>query len=288
MNILKTKNPYFNTSGLTSSEANYICERIKERLKPIQDVVNNIATHTASLEGEKIDQFVKIEKIDEKLAQIGTFYAISAYLRTAIKEKDSRLTEISQQILEIREKAEQKVEEIDFKALEKFKNVTIDDFLKTLSLEEVVKYKESEAKAAHIGKFVHNFDTIRQEITQKELISLKEVGEKVFKIHYTPLYQIEELQVLQEYLLAEHRKYESEVNFYKARFREFENQSKLRYEQEFLRLSQERQEKVNQLVIEKTEELTQIKQEIANFRIVIPNNYKAQIEELLKKEGSTT
>lgn len=39
---LLTLNPYFNRSGLTSSEANYICERIKEHLKPIQDEVQDI------------------------------------------------------------------------------------------------------------------------------------------------------------------------------------------------------------------------------------------------------
>ncbi len=283
MEALKTKNPYFNTSGLTSSEANYICERIKERLKPIQDAVSHIPTHTATLDGERLDKFAKIENIDTKLTQIGSLYAISAYLRTAIKEKDDRLNEISQKIVEIRQKVEQKVDEIDFKSLEKLKKVTIDDFLKTLPLEDVVNYKESEAKAAHIGKFIHNFDTIREEITQKELISFKEVGEKVFKIHNIPLYELQELQNLQENLLAQHRKYESEVNFYKAKFREFENQSKLQYEQELLRLSQQRQDKINQLVIEKTTELTQIKEEIAQFRIVIPNRYKAEIEELLKK-----
>lgn len=106
MNVLLTKNPYFNTSGLTSSEANYVCERIKERLKPIQNLVTNMATHTASLEGEKLDNFTKIEKIDEKLEKIGTLYAISAYLRTAIKEKEARLDEISRKILEIRQKVE--------------------------------------------------------------------------------------------------------------------------------------------------------------------------------------
>lgn len=282
MEALKTKNPYFNTSGLTSSEANYICERIKERLKPIQDAVSHIPTHTATLDGERLDKFAKIENIDTKLTQIGSLYAISAYLRTAIKEKDDRLNEISQKIVEIRQKVEQKVDEIDFKSLEKIKKVTIDDFLKTLPLEDVVNYKESEAKAAHIGKFIHNFDTIREEITRKELISFKEVGEKVFKIHNIPLYELQELQNLQENLLAQHRKYESEVNFYKAKFREFENQSKLQYEQELLRLSQQRQDKINQLVIEKTTELTQIKEEIAQFRIVIPNRYKAEIDELLK------
>ncbi|GIJ95323.1 hypothetical protein CAPN002_25410 [Capnocytophaga stomatis] len=283
MNSLLTKNPYFNTSGLTPSEANYVCERIKERLKPIQNLVTNIATHTSSLEGEKLDNFKKIDNIDEKLEKIGTLYAISAYLRTAIKEKDNRLNEISQKILQVRHKIEEKVEEIDFEALNKLKNVTIDDFLKTLSLEEVVKYKSCEAKAAHIGKFIHNFDTLRDEITRKELISLKQVGEKVFKIVNTPLYEMEELQILQEKLLAQHREFESEVNFYKAKFRDFENQSKLNYEKEFLRLSQERQEKINELVVKQTAELTKIKEEVASFRIVIPNLYQTEIQELLKK-----
>ena len=42
-------------------------------------------------------------------------------------------------------------------------------------------------------------------------------------------------------------------------------------------------EKINQLIIEKTEKLTKIKEEIANFKIIIPNNYKTEINDLLKK-----
>ncbi|MFK8282590.1 hypothetical protein [Capnocytophaga cynodegmi] len=105
----------------------------------------------------------------------------------------------------------------------------------------------------------------------------------MFKIINVPLYEIEELQVLQEKLLAQHREFESEVNFYKAKFREFENQSKVNYEREFFRVSQARQEKVNQLVVSETAELTKIKEEIASFRIVIPNLYKTEIQDLLKK-----
>ena len=63
IDYLQTKNPYFNASGLTSSEANYVCERIKERLKPIQDLVNTIETHTSSIDGEPLDNFEKVEDI---------------------------------------------------------------------------------------------------------------------------------------------------------------------------------------------------------------------------------
>lgn len=285
MNIeyLTTKNPYFNISGITSSEANYVCERIKETLKPIQELVSNIQTHTASIDGENIDNFKKIENIDEKLTKIGALYAISAYLRTAIKEKDTRLEKINLLLKNIINETEEEVKPIDYQELENLKNPTIDDFIKTLPLEKVVKYKEVEAKAAHIGKYIHNFDEIRNSLTNKELISFKQVGEQVFKIKNTPLYNLEELQILQEKLLAEHREFESEVNFYKAQFREFENEMKVKYEQDKKKLYQERQEKINQLIIEKTEKLTKIKEEIANFKIIIPNNYKTEINDLLKK-----
>jgi len=282
----QTKNPYFNTSGLTSSQANYVCERIKEYLKPIQDRVNNIETHTASLDGEPLDNFTKVENIKEKLSQIGTLYAISAYLRTAIKEKDDRLEILNTKLKNVITEVEREVSPIDYKELSKIKEITIEDYLKTLPLEEVVHYKEAEAKAAHIGKYIHNFDEVRTALTKKELISFREVGEQVFKIKNTPLYNLEELQQLQEQLLAEHRQSESEVNFYKAKFREAENKHKIEYEQEKQRLEQERQTKVNQLVVEKTTKLAKIKEEVANFRIIIPHKYETEIKELLQKEGS--
>lgn len=280
---LLTMNPYFNRSGLTSSEANYICERIKEHLKPIQDEVQDIQTHTSSVDGEALDGFKKVDNIDKKLAEIGELYAISAYLRTAIKEKESRLNRISSKINEIRIKISQKIDEIDMAELNRlYINISIDDFLLTRPLSEVVEYKTAEAKASHIGKFVHNFDEIRKQMNKKERISFKEVGEQVFKIHHTPLYSLDELQSLQAFLLAEHREYESVVNKYKAQFREFQNQSQVKYEEELTRLTAERENLINQQVAEQTKKLVEIKSQIAEFKIVVPHEFKQGIEQLLK------
>ncbi|AVM49426.1 hypothetical protein [Capnocytophaga sp. oral taxon 878] len=283
MEYLETKNPYFNTSGLTSSEANYVCERIKERLKPIQDLVSSIETHTSSIDGEPLDTFTKVDNIGAKLSEIGALYAISAYLRTAIKEKEMRLEIVNRKLNEVIAKAEEEVKPIDYEPLHRLRDVTIDDYLKTLSVEAVVRYKEAEAKAAHIGKYIHSFDDIRTKLTKKELISFREVGEQVFKVKNTPLYNLAELQQLQEQLLAEHREYESEVNYYKAQFRTYQNNCKLQYEQEHQRLLQERQNQVKALVVEKTAELTKLKEKIASYRIIMPNDYKNTIETLLKK-----
>lgn len=283
IDYLQTKNPYFNTSGLTSSEANYVCERIKERLKPIQDLVNTIETHTSSIDGEPLDNFKKVDDIGGKLTEIGSLYAISAYLRTAIKEKENRLDVLIKKLTNVQLEAEAEVKPIDYEQLNRLREVTIEDYLKTLSLEEVVRYKEAEAKAAHIGKYIHNFDEVRANLTKKELITLKQVGEQVFKVKNVPLYDLAELQELQEQLLAQHREVESEVNFYKAQFRTFQNNAQLQYEQELQKLQQERQKKVTALVVEKTSELMKIKETVAGFRIVVPNSYKNTIEHLLKK-----
>lgn len=283
MEYLETKNPYFNTSGLTSSEANYVCERIKERLKPIQDLVSSIETHTSSIDGEALDTFTKVDDIGGKLSEIGALYAISAYLRTAIKEKETRLEIVNKKLNEVIAKAEEEVKPIDYEPLHRLRDVSMDDYLKTLSVEAVVRYKEAEAKAAHIGKYIHSFDEVRTKLTKKELISFKEVGEQVFKVKNTPLYNLSELQQLQEQLLAEHREYESEVNYYKAQFRTYQNNCKLQYEQEHQRLLQERQNQVKASVVEKTALLTKIKENIANYRIIVPNDYKKTIEALLKK-----
>lgn len=283
MEYLETKNPYFNTSGLTSSEANYVCERIKERLKPIQDLVGSIETHTSSIDGEPLDTFTKVDNIGAKLSEIGALYAISAYLRTAIKEKEMRLEIVNRKLNEVIAKAEEEVKPIDYEPLHRVRDVTIDDYLKTLSVEAVVRYKEAEAKAAHIGKYIHSFDEVRTKLTKKELISFREVGEQVFKVKNTPLYNLAELQQLQEQLLAEHREYESEVNYYKAQFRTYQNNCKLQYEQEHQRLLQERQNQVKALVVEKTAGLTKLKEKIASYRIIVPNDYKNTIEALLKK-----
>lgn len=283
IHTLLTKNPYFNVSGVTSSEANYICERIKEKLKPIQDEINGLETHTSSLDGEQLDGFKKVENIDDKLKLIGELYAISAFFRTAIKEKEKRINIINDKIRKVRQKEDVLLEKLDLVELEKICHVEMDDFLLTLPLADVIAYKTAEAKASHIGKFIHNFDDIRHKLTKQERISFKEVGEQVFKIHHTPLYDLHELQQTQNYLLSEHRDYENLVNFYKAKFRDFENSAKLRYEEEFNKQLNERNAILNERVKTKTEQLTAVKAEIANFKIIIPNEFKETIDELLKK-----
>ena len=230
-----------------------------------------------------MDNFEKVDDIGGKLTEIGSLYAISAYLRTAIKEKEARLDVLAKKLTNIQLEAEAEVKPIDYEHLNRLREVTIEDYLKTLSLEEVVRYKEAEAKAAHIGKYIHNFDEVRANLTKKELITLKQVGEQVFKVKNVPLYDLAELQELQEQLLAQHREVESEVNFYKAQFRTFQNNAQLQYEQELQRLQQERQKKVTALVVERTAELMKIKETVAGFRIVVPNSYKSTIEHLLKK-----
>ncbi|STZ07262.1 Uncharacterised protein [Moraxella caprae] len=228
-----------------------------------------------------MDNFKKVNDIDGKLANIGKLYAISAFFRSAIKEKDNRLDMINIKIKQVRDEQDSLLAGIDMLELQRLINVDMEDYLLTLPLSDVITYKTAEAKASHVGKFIHNFDKIRTSLTKKERISFKEVGEQVFKIHHTPLYELDELQQLQNYLLAEHREHESTVNAYKAKFREFQNKSLVAYEEEYNKRSHERQMLLNEKVKAETERLIVIKNEIANFKIIVPNEFKTIIDELL-------
>lgn len=122
MKNLTKKKTYFSNTGLTSSEANFICERIKERLKPIVYEVNNINTHTVTVDGEAYDSNKRVDNIEDKLKEIAELYSVSAYLRTAIKEKEQRLNAIKKQIDRVKIQAE----------LDITKENMGDEFVKTL------------------------------------------------------------------------------------------------------------------------------------------------------------
>lgn len=122
MKNLTKKKTYFSNTDLTSSEANFICERIKERLKPIVYEVNNINTHTVTVDGEAYDSNKRVDNIEDKLKEIAELYSVSAYLRTAIKEKEQRLNAIKKQIDRVKIQAE----------LDITKENMGDEFVKTL------------------------------------------------------------------------------------------------------------------------------------------------------------
>ena len=254
------------TNGAATSYINTIVnsKSITEAISRVAAMSEIVSANNKMLEQQKADK----KAISDK--QVANNEAINTVIANQQKLADDAQALTTKQ-------AELKVAELNLAA----EKATAEGEKATLLEQKAAA--EAEAKAAHIGKYIHSFDEVRTKLTKKELISFREVGEQVFKVKNTPLYNLAELQQLQEQLLAEHREYESEVNYYKAQFRTYQNNCKLQYEQEHQRLLQERQNQVKALVVEKTAELTKLKEKIASYRIIVPNDYKNTIETLLKK-----
>lgn len=92
-----------------------------------------------------------------------------------------------------------------------------------LSADESCELLEQEALAAHIGQFIHKGSVLaklRAElpgIPVIEFIEMKE-GEKT-PVEVTPHHTPEQLHTLHEELASLHRKYESRVNYFKAKMK---------------------------------------------------------------------
>lgn len=279
MKNLTKKNPYYGNMGLTSSEANFICERIKERLKPIVYEVNNINTHTVTVDGEAYDSNKRVENIEEKLKEIAELYSVSAYLRTAIKEKDKRIDDIvaKSRTAYNEAKDEIKKEEISEEFVE---NPDFETFLATLELESQVEYNNAYERNAVLNKSIKDINKILDAIVKTPLIQIENSKQQEIKTERFPLYSQEELKKLISDLNEEITEHNIVLDKYKQLYKEYEVKCKEEYQEEAERIEYEYEDKVEKLKLEKKTEYIQAKEQVANYRIIVPNKYKEVIAEL--------
>lgn len=101
-----------------------------------------------------------------------------------------------------------------------------------LTTNEINEYLEAEAFAAHIGQFIHKgqiLDSLRNKLNTIPSIEWMEINKDIkspvmINIHHTS----EELISLHEKLSAEHRNYESRVNYFKAKVKNLVTQENSR------------------------------------------------------------
>lgn len=279
MKNLTKKNPYFSNTGLTSSEANFICERIKERLKPIVYEVNNINTHTVTVDGEAFDSNQRVDNIELKLKEISELYSVSAYLRTAIKEKDKRIEEIvaKNQSAQREAKDEVKKERISEVFIE---NPNFETFLATLDLESQVEYNNAYERNAVLNKSIKDINKILNAIVNTPLINIENSNSKEIKTERIPLYSQEELKKLLSDLNEEITEYVIVLDKYKQLYKEYEVKCKEEYQEESERIEYDYEEKVQKLKFEKKTASIKAKEQVAGYRIVVPNKHKEIIAEL--------
>lgn len=289
---------YFDKNGISSSQANHVANLIKEKNKVVDSELNNTAAYKEVLrrEGEnftlKNPQPVDLFNLSRRE---GELYALSSWLREAIKARETLLTFYREcphtffgevPVWNPPPSPVKKQIPVPAKATEA-------DIFETFSLKELAEYWALESKAAHIGKRIHKGGTvsnIREEIlANKDSVTTFTVMDgKHYPVSFEKVYSIDDVSDAFDKLQKLHRGYEQKLNFYKAKiqngmtelnakrlseYRKDQEAENARYNKEWTDCNdalREQQEKVALKTAENEQSRALKLREVSSWKIVIP------------------
>lgn len=202
--------------GLTSSEANHITNITKELVKDLSSITMPLHTSLV-VKGNvdyPLDENTRNEKWVENIKRVGELFSLSAWLKSGIKIKENLLDEVSNS----------RYYDVDKTVYEEnviAPKVDFETYLDTLSVKDRNEYLSNEASAAHVGKFIHNFDSMRDAIDKFRPTSFETINNEVVTIKSSRLYTKDELINGFFDLQKQHRESEKVVNYYKAKHKEW-------------------------------------------------------------------
>lgn len=278
--------------GLTSAEAQRFANFIKELIKGQDINIDSfkVITSKALKDGAEmpLDTNVKINNWSEMLVEKANYYALSAWLMEAVKQKVARETEKRAELFTSSMISEDMIKYPDHPVKP---DLTFDTFFKTLTVKEQSNYLTQESIAAHIGKFIHNFDKVREQLDTYQPTTFKPISTtETLTVLHTELYDRVELLADVESLQGKHRAATKEVNAILARHgvwvadRERDYQIALaKYQSDYSVVSATNnaiaQKYKSEFENQKTKEL----QEIRNLKIVIPIDLQPIVDMVKRK-----
>lgn len=215
------------SKGLSISQAQSISNLCHQRSREISVRLENCNNYskTVEVDGKSYletpgNPLPSQEQVVDLLTEKSRLHATQAFLMENIKAKDSLIKSI-------------KGEEFDYSSVEERPTrEDLEDFYpenmvdeswgwEQLTSSEYNKFLEAEAFASHIGQFIHKggaLDKLRLDLPNTKPLQWMEIenGKKtpvVLNIHH----RSEDLLSLHENLSSLHRKYEQEVNYFKAK-----------------------------------------------------------------------
>ena len=170
-------------------------------------------------------------------------------------------------------------------------SVEFEDYFMELSIKDQAEYLSNESTAAHIGKFIHNFDTVRSTLDTfkpTEFVSLSPT--EVMTVTNTLLYDKEELLQNFEKLQSIHRECEKKINFYRAKHKEWVADKQRSYQTELSKYRSEYavwnsefqasiQKARSEFEIDKTIKI----EALSNLKISIPKSLQPILDEVYEK-----
>ncbi len=275
---------FLDTKGLTTAEANYTANIIKELCERISNEIKQLTLFkgTLNFQGKQTEynKVYKVENLEEKCLEEGNLYALSAWLREAIKSKEALLKQVENDNFDI-----SLLNEVNYGKATSL--LTEDEVKYSLPINELAEYLAYEAKAAHIGKKVHPngiFEQWFNMIKNTPKIQINEIN-KDYIVEFDQV--VDEKDLYQTYftLQKEYREAEQKVNYYKAKVKNLLNERN----QEINQKNRALQDKLSQdLEIQNSKNLAlqaeinnlrgQKLKEVSELKIIIPNELQKTLD----------
>ena len=277
-------------TGLTSSEASHVANFIKEQVKNIDVTTSNfkVITQEGRRDGTylRLDSHEEIKNWDDLLLEKGKLFALSAWLKESIKYKEEQIKKVRSSILDTSTLPKKDVPKPPAKL-----DTSFEDFFLELSIKEKAEYLLNESKASHIGKFIHNFDGVRNVLDNfkpTEFVNISST--EVMTVRNTMLYDREELLGRIEKLQNIHRECEKVINYYKAKYKEWAAELDTQFQKNWKNYAEEVHmiERENSMILVKARadfeiERTSKLEVLKNLKITIPIEFQPILDEIYKK-----
>ena len=292
----KVNEVFFGEHGLTSTSANHLANIAQEKIVSNEAKLKNLnfVTTTVDIVGSPADSGKVINKgYDEAqlgeirglLAEIADMNAFCAWIREAIRAKDSELEDVTDMSYEewLKEnnlENERPVPEDD---------VTIDDIKAEMNIKERNEYFHLEAIAATIGKYIHKdgiYSAARQELHNRLMkpYSTEGTGKETLIYQHTPSIDQQKVEDLFFDLQKWHRTNEASLNRIKYNIRQKVVQRNMEKSQQYRSEMEEYNIQFRKLNAQFKEWKIKECERISQLKIVIPQELQTIYDNLCELE----
>lgn len=273
--------------GITSAEAQRFTNFIKELVKGQDISIENfkVITSTALKDGQSLpmDNNVKIDNWSELLVEKAKLFGLSAWLMEAVKLKDSKFLAKSKEHFDMGTIPEDLQ---SYPTMPVRPDVTFAAYFETLTVKEQAEYLYQESIASHIGKFIHNFDAVREKLDTYQPTTFVAISNtETITVTHKELYDRTELLSDVEDLQGQHRIAEKAVNFVVSKHKEWvADQERAyqiaidKYQGEYATVSAANNALIQKYRTEFENNKTTELQEIKALKIVIPTALQATVD----------
>lgn len=292
--IKKSKEIFFSTEkGLTSTQANHLANIAKELYQTDLEKANGIrfvSSYVTVAGTDKVYQTKSGASLDDykniNLGRIGLLNTFCAWVREAIKAKDEALQKLDDMdVFDYMSMNNLSYTEVDVKV-----DVTDEDAINNLSIEDRVNYYSLEAKASVLGKQIHPGQSLSIAINEvrqvmNEPVRVKSTDNNDIIEELKPTADINDLEAHFLSLQAIHRKLNGELNVLKQKIKDIKTEMTTKLNNEKAKLLQIREQESLKYRLDFNNFLNAERDRIGKLKIIIPDELQDIYKEICSIAG---